>query len=147
MAIVATESGNQYIVGTISGRHAVINTRTGATKLAPEGAVFPDIHLGESWVTPMFTTSPVEAVLARYTGSATADMVIDDESPFSAASDVLSEKERKITEDMETEVAMMERAGQRRELGRLGMSALSFSARESMVQDVNFYRDANGNKY
>jgi hypothetical protein len=60
---------------------------------------------------------------------------------------VLSEKERKITEDMETEVAMMERAGQRRELGRLGMSALSFSARESMVQDVNFYRDANGNKY
>jgi hypothetical protein len=48
---------------------------------------------------------------------------------------------------METEVAMMERAGQRRELGRLGMSALSFSARESMVQDVNFYRDANGNKY
>lgn len=94
--IVATESGNQYILGD----GMVINSKTGKAYVMPAGYALPDIEFGKPWgVDGVFKTSPVGAMIAEYRiGDVPADARLDMESPFPTARRALEAKRQKIDE-------------------------------------------------
>lgn len=91
--IIATESGNQYIVG----RGLVINAKTSQAYTMRPGAEIPPVVFGEKWgVEGLFQTSPVGAVLVEYGGSGAAAKTLNQESPFTTANDVLEAKRQEL---------------------------------------------------
>lgn len=93
--IVATESGNQYIVGC----GLIIDTNRQNTYLMPDEMTPPDITFGEPWRFggDNLRTSPVTAVAQEATGLpyVGAEVNVDHKSPFEQANKLLEAEIKK----------------------------------------------------
>lgn len=93
--IIATASGNQYIVG----KGIIYSNDTHRALLIPHGAEVPEVEFGKPWGVPdVFKTSDVMSVLVQYKAGGVEGRFHDDASPFSSANAVLEQKQQLFRE-------------------------------------------------